>query len=485
MLAPQIIILVVALLLIAFWFLKGQGPDKDRQGRSNLPALLLAVWLVSSAVFGGFFYTLRIAGFFDITIERAIFALVILVLLAGLFLGRIELQKNVSIEIVMGLFILVCLFSMLRTGFLPLGPEFPSPWFAFISGYLFPFAVFVYAKNYLSGEKEVSVIFHVLFFFGIYLALTSFFEFTGLRQFVFPRYIVDPLVSPLHLERARGPFLNSAFNGVGILIGFLCGVHLLQKKEGIGRGFYLAALTLFLPAVFFTQTRAIYLALIVAIVILLKWYKTEISKWKLMSLPVALALIFFIAVSPRLISPDRRAGGVYQVHEVSIRMALLERSFDFLKENPLTGIGLAQFIPVSVMTYRGRIPVVLEEVTPQFQHNHLLGLAAETGLPGFLLYLALIILILSRIRQLRGKLPDKGIVGDNLRIIILAVWVVYLINNFFLEPSVNLFCNAAAFLFAGLADGMYTRAAYADFALGERQREGSGRRAARMAGNHV
>jgi O-antigen ligase len=167
-------------------------------------------------------------------------------------------------------------------------------------------------------------------------------------------------------------------------------------------------------------------------------------------------LIVGIINSPRLLSTERREGGVYQVEEVNVRFALLERAAVMFFNSPLTGVGLAQFTPASTFKYRGRIPRAVETATPS-SHNHLLGIATELGIPGIVFYLAIIIPILWRLKQLAGKLPETGIMGDNLRIVIFAIWCVYLTQNLFAEPSNNLFINAVPFLFAGLADGLYTR----------------------------
>ena len=456
---PLILIFVVSAAVILLWFRgKHQKSHKAEGGVSNLPAILMACWLVASAVMGPHFFILRIGGIFDITIERLLFILILAFLGAGLFTGKVNLRSGITIEMTMMVFVLICVVSMIRTGFLPASPYFPSPWFVFITGYLFPFIVYVYAKNYLRDENQVQLILHTLFFFGIYLCLIAPFEYFDLRQFVFPRYINDIKISELHMERARGPFLNAAFNGVGILIGFICGLHLLEKKTGFTRFFYQVALLFFFPAVFFTLTRSVYLGLLIALIIFLRWYKTSFSKWKLISLPLALVLIVGIINSPRLLSKERREGGIYQVDEVNIRMALLEKSYFMFSERPLMGIGLAQFIPASTRAYKGRTAFIAEEAGTQFQHNHLMGIATELGLEGIIVYLVFIILILRRMAQLTGKLPESGIMGRNLRITIVAIWCVYLNNNLFVEPSNTLFVNAVPFLFAGLADGLYIRA---------------------------
>ncbi len=453
---PLILIFAISVAAIFLWF-RGKYLKSYSEGEvSNLYTVVLSLWLVVSVVFGANFFVLKMPGIFDITIERMLFLVILLALGAGLFTGKVNLRSGIAIELTMMAFILICVVSMIRYGFLRINPLFPSPWFVFITGYLFPFTVYVYAKNFIRDENQVQLIFHTLFFLGIYLSLTAFFEYFNLRQFVFPKYINDPLIG-IHLDRARGPFLNAAFNGVGILIGFISGLHLLEKKTGFTKVFYQMSLLLFFPAVFFTLTRSVYTGLLISLFIFLGWYKTSFSKWKLVSLPLVLMLIVGIVNTPRLLSTERREGGVYQLEEVNIRLVLLEKSFFLFSEHPLMGIGLAQFIPASTVAYKGRTPFVAEVAGAQYQHNHLAGILAELGLEGFIVYLTLIILILRRMAQLTGKLPESGIMGRNLRIAIFAIWCVYLSNNLFVEPSKTLFINAVPFLFAGLADGLYCR----------------------------
>lgn len=456
MYVPQIVLIIVSLAAILLWFLGGYQQAHAGDDRPSLPAILLASWVIASALFGPNFFVLRAAGFFDVTIERLIFSVLLLFLVVGLFNGNVRFQINITIELIMGIFAAACILSMIRNGFTAISPLFISPWFVFISGYLFPFIVFIFAKNFITREKDVKLILQTLFYLGIYLSITAFFEYTNLRLFVFPRYINDPEIG-IHWDRSRGPLLNAAFNGVAILIGLISGFHLFQNKAGFAKAFHQAALFLFFPAVFFTLTRSVYVGLLITLFIFLGWYKTSFSKWKLISLPLAIILILGVINSPRLLSKERREGGVLQVEEVDIRMALLKRSFYMFLAQPLTGVGLAQFSPSSIQSYKGPVSSVEVDVAATLQHSHLVGLATELGVPGVLAYLTLIILTMRRLKQLAGKLPGNGIMGNNLRIVIFAIWCVYLSNNLFVEPSNGIFVNAVPFLFAGMADGLYRR----------------------------
>ncbi|MEW6333037.1 MAG: O-antigen ligase family protein [Thermodesulfobacteriota bacterium] len=450
-------LIILSLAVIILWFRAKHDSHHSEEDRLGLPAILLVLWVIASVVFGIHFFIVRLAGSFDITIERLIFIMILIFLGVGLLGGKVRLRLPVTIEIVMGIFILICLLSMMRTGFLPVSSKFISPWSVFISGYLFPFILFVFAKNYVFHGRDMAFLLKALFYFGIYLSVTAFFEYVELHQLVIPRFIRDPAVSEMHLERARGPFLNAAMNGFGIIVGFICGLHLLQQQKGLTKAFYLAALCLFIPAVYFTQTRSAYLGLFITLFIFLIWYRAPFPKWKIVSLPLVLVLMVGVAYSPRLLSADRREGGVAQKQEVDVRFALMEKSYALFSAQPITGVGLSQFIPSSYGSYKGTISFSMEEMEPQLQHNHILGIAAELGFPGLLAYLTLVGLILRRLMQLKARLPEGGVMGKNLCIAGFAIWCVFLETGLFAETSLDLFTSAVPYIFAGLADGLYTR----------------------------
>jgi O-antigen ligase len=315
---------------------------------------------------------------------------------------------------------------------------------------------FLFARFYIRHPRDMRLVFTTIFFLGVYISITAFFEFFGIRALVFPRYISDPNIM-IHIERARGPFLNAAFNGVAIIFGFICGLHLLAEKKGPARALYLALLSLMPPAIFFTQTRSAYLGFFVALALFLCCYRTRFAKWKAFALPVALFTAFIIASIPRMGSEDRRAGGIAQLEQIEIRMALFDRSLSIAAMSPLFGVGMGQFIPVSKGNFPGE--AASSALQEELQHFHVLGLLAELGIAGALLYLLFVVLVFRVLLRLRRRLPAEGFFSGNLILAMTAVWVVYLTTNLFLEPSYCLFLNAVPFAFAGAAEGMYARCA--------------------------
>lgn len=439
-------------IILLFFFLrhpKGTLAEKA----SWLKAGLLGSWFIATIFFGPLFAVIRVPGVFDITIERALFIGVLIVLIYEL-LAKEHRNKSLTIELLMLFFCCLCLISMTIYGFLPKSPQYASPWFIFINGYFFPFIIFLYAKYVLKTMKELKIVLLFIFCGGLYLSLIAPFEFYGMREYVYPQYINDQKIW-LHLDRARGPFQNAAVNGIIIVYAFLCGMYLLSMKKGIWRVIHILCAMIFTMAVFFSQTRSVYLAFFIVSVALILFYRMEISKWKAFFLPVCIFLIISVLNLPRLASEDRKKGGVLQMEEVNIRFGLIQRSIAMLTDSPLTGLGFGQFIPSSVERYKGIIPVPAGSFT-QTQHNHLLGIAAELGLPGITVFSLLIGIILFRASRVLVELfSGADLASYNLSLVLTMGLMAYLINNMFIEPSYFLALNSIFYFFAGIIDKMY------------------------------
>lgn len=446
-----IIIMALSLGIIALLSFLAYPSGTLEQKKGILKASLLGAWIVSTIYFGPRFAVIRIPGVFDITIERALFIPLVFVLIYSLITKRTLLGKSIAIEFFMLLFATLCMMSMLFHGFLPRAPEYASPWFIFINGYLFPFIAFLYAKYVLNSFKDINTVLWFIFLGGLYLAAIAPLEFFDMRHLVYPKYINDPNIW-LHLDRARGPFQNAAINGLAIVFSFSCSMFLLGAKKGAARVLQVILGVLYVLAVFFTQTRSIYLCFMVTALGLLIFYRMNISKWRAFFLPVCLFLIVAVLNLPKLAGEERKKGGVLQLEEVNIRFGLVERSLAMIADKPITGLGFGQFIPESVERYKGIVPVPAGSFT-QTQHNHLLGIAAELGIPGLLTFSILVGTLLYRASRAAVILyyePDMSYF--NLTLVLLIGMVAYLLNNMFIEPSYFITINSIFYIFAGIID---------------------------------
>jgi O-antigen ligase len=450
-----VIIAFSLVIIVLFLFLRSEQTYDPSVPVSSVAVLVLSLWLVAGAVWGSEFFALRIPGFIAVTADRSLFGLLCVLFGLGVLRGHIDLRQRMSVELWMLLFGMVCLFSLLRHGFKASQPEFVSPSFVFVTGYLLPFLAFLFAKHWIVAEREVIWLFRTLFVFAVYLAVTAYFEFYDLRDLVFPRYINDPR-NYLHLDRARGPFLNAAFNGLALVYGFMCGLHLTRLRKGPTRLLWLLLLALILPALFFTQTRSVYLCLAVGLAAHFALLHTSWPKWKVVVLVLVLLSFLVAAASPRLLSGERRKGGVYQVEEVQIRFALIRMSMHMFMDHPLFGVGLAQFVPYAQRNYLGRVPIP-HTTKQETQHNHLLGMLVELGLTGILVYLGLIFCLMKKTYQVAVRLRTTGFLDAYVIAVVAGVWAAYLVNNVFVEPSFCLFINVVPFMLAGIVDGLHNR----------------------------
>lgn len=449
------ILIFVSAFQLFFFLLLLHRKYSTPQDKPSIAVILFAIWIFSAIFFNGYFHQIPLL-FFDLTIERSLFSIIIILTFVGLvqYLQQ-KLFINYTLEILMGLFTILCIFSMLQHGFSSAVQEHPSPWFVFINAYLFPFITFIFAKIYISRTKDIKLVFYIVFFSAAYLSLMAFFEFFRIDSLIFPRYIADPDVG-IHFGYARGPFLNSPHMGAAILFGLACGLHLISYKRGMIKLIFSLLLAMIPFAVFFTQTRAVYLAFVVILIIFLTLYRTDFSKWKVAALPISIFIILFMAIIPILAQEDRRAGGVAEIETITIRQGLYQMSMLMFKDHPVTGVGLAQFVPTSKLEYKSKISILNIYEDAIYLHNHLLGILTELGLIGVLVYLSIIILIFKRLFDLRKYVSlSNQFLNSNFLVSIGAVWIVYLVIFQFSSPEFEVYPNALIFIFAGIVDGLY------------------------------
>ena len=255
--AVSIVVIAVSLCLILLLYF--QKSRRDSYGDYlSLSGVLLGLWFISCSVFNTYFFSFRFAGLFDLSVERVLLCALVLIMLLRIYRGQAAHGIDYSILLLIFLFSLTCVISMSVNGFEAITPEYPKPWFVFFSGYMIPFFVYLFVVMIIKSESEIYFIFTCLFLFGVYLTITAFLEHYNLKFLVFPQYITSKLY-PLHLDRARGPFLNSAFDGLAINQGFLAGLYLLNSSKTRFKSIIVILMLLFPPALFFCRTRSAYL----------------------------------------------------------------------------------------------------------------------------------------------------------------------------------------------------------------------------------
>lgn len=440
-------ILVGSLLAIALLVYSKSGLGAPSSGPgASLVAWSCSLWMVSLALFNSYFASVRVLGAIDLTVDRVVCGIMLAGMAGMIYHRRSARGLDKSLDLIILVFLTLCLVSMSIHGFLAAHPSLGKPWFVFLAGYLLPAVAYVCAKYFLVTESDDICVMRGLYVLGLALVVIALMEGVGLRDYVFPHYIADKTI-PLHLDRARGPFLNAAFTGMALCVCLVAGLSLLPLSRFPTRIMQLAALALFVPAIYFTRTRSVYLALCIIAAGAIVGMRTTFPKWKVYTLPLCLVGALLAANLGRFASEERTSGGLGQMREVAIRFELANKSLEIIRERPFFGLGLAQFRSTAVAS--------LDEA--EYQHNHLLGLAAELGLTGLAVYMCFLGLLFWRLFRLLPYISEQRFYNTNFFFLLGLALLVNLISNTFVEPSLHIFSDANFFLFAGIIDRFYNR----------------------------
>jgi len=128
---------------------------------------------------------------------------------------------------------------------------------------LIPFLMFALAPLVFGTARQRNFLLAVLVATGAYLGVIAFLEGVGLTSLAIPSYIRNPNLG-LHFGRARGPFLESAADGLSLYIcGVAAAVGFKTWSTPRARALCVAVMGLSALGVVFTLTRAVWLAAVI------------------------------------------------------------------------------------------------------------------------------------------------------------------------------------------------------------------------------
>ncbi len=109
-------------------------------------------------------------------------------------------------------------------------PNDAETWSLFAAKWLVPFALYQLA-TYIFDDPQSLRTFETFALIVLgYLSLTAIFFMFDIRQFIFPRYILDEGLG-YHADRARGPFLQAVANGVALNLLGLVALNSFRRKR--------------------------------------------------------------------------------------------------------------------------------------------------------------------------------------------------------------------------------------------------------------
>lgn len=329
-------------------------------------------------------------------------------------------------------------------------------WNFILTSTVIPFALYIVGRFVFDRESAVrAFMWFVTGLFG-YSILVSILQFSA-PQFVWPRYILDIDPESGWADRAVGVFSQPVHNGLVLVIGFGVAVHMAsQRSTPMWQRVFLYLLsTVSLYAIFLTRTRAVWLVfgiLLIAGVLLFRR-----SRWYYGSVLGVIAAVIIVNWAS-FTSEDRTAGGVGSSHEVDDRLNMIATAFWAIRQKPVFGWGIGRFDQVNTYHHMQWSPSV-DWIRGYgiVSHFNDLGIAAELGIIGLLLWWAVLFLLARRLWQTVRMLPRDGLCGRDLAVLALVVAVMWVVTGFTADLRFFDFAAFLVLLLCGVAVGFADR----------------------------
>ncbi len=318
-----------------------------------------------------------------------------------------------------------------------------------------PLGLYYVARGASLTETKVKWLLGVFVALGVYLTVTGIAETQGWWWLVYPQYIASPEYAD-YLGRGRGPLLNASGNGVLLTTCLAAGLMLWPWAGRPGRLLILAYAALLAVGIFCTYTRSVWLGAAVSLAVL-TWF---VLPWRV-RVPVFLgglvvAVILVGTYGHRYIAfkRDVYASAADTRESMRLRPILAVVAWKMFCDRPLVGCGIGQYSRACLDHLGDRdTGLVLEKARPFVQHNVLLRLLTETGLPGAVMFVALLVFwVRDALRVWNNR--DGPPWARQVALVFVATLAAYLLNGMFHDVSQINMMNAHLFVWAGWTAGL-------------------------------
>ena len=329
-------------------------------------------------------------------------------------------------------------------------PYEPDNWSLFAAKWVVPFALYHLAGFVFEDAASLRKFETFALVVLGYLSVIAILFLCDAKSFIFPRYILDEGLG-IHVDRARGPFLQAVANGVTLNVLGLIALDSFRRRRLRGVLAFLFFLALPL-AVLATKTRAVWIAFAGSIMALLLVSSSLRIKRACLCLVLAGGVGLLLTVSLGEVSSSL-GDRVQERGPVEFRMGMYRAGWEMFREKPLLGWGAK---PV-----QGELAKRISDFHPPVYlfHNTYLEIAVEHGSLGLALY-AWMFFDLSRLGRKGARAdvpPDDGFLDAQFREIWPVLVVVYLVNASFVVMNYQ-FVNGLLFTLAGMLASQNRRA---------------------------
>ena len=391
----------------------------------------------------------------DLDVPRIIFLFLWVLFLVEIGLGARRLLPRTFGEVVMLIAATVIVISMVRYNVARVR--------LLLNGFAIPYAMFTLAKHIFADKKSIKKFLYLgAVPLSIYFPMNHLFERFGPHQLVFPRYIVSRELGQQLMwtgERTMGAFLQPVATGFALVCMFVLSLYALSKLKGFLPKLLSVFISVVTPvAVFVVYSRSVYFGFFNAMLIL-ALFGRHLRKYAL-----AILLVAALAVTMNWdnVKTDRRAKGGLATENTAIgRLVLMQASLRMFVDHPFTGVGFDQY-EANRLPYIRQVRSTLLGLRESWmgknvkQHNMLLLVLTELGLLGFVPVCLIYYYILRWLWKARKVHTDAF--DYEFVIVVLAIFVEYLTNIMFMNPTFFEFMNVMPMVLAGIVIGGYQRA---------------------------
>ncbi|MBS3733550.1 MAG: O-antigen ligase family protein [Phycisphaerae bacterium] len=419
------------------------------------------LWVLSYGLLNWPEWEITLAGFFNLTVPRLIFVVALAAFALHFLFHRRRLHFDRGLLWVM-LLLAVCVgLSAWATGWttrIRQPQEIVSaPYYRFLGSIVMPFVMFLLVYNVVRRERQITWALVLVSIYGWFALYTGYLQYAAIRglpaarMLIWPAYINNPEYGH-HFDRARGAFSAAGPQAVFLVLLFYVDLYLLRRVRGTGKAVFAVQALLVPPAIFFTGLRSAYLAFALCGIVWLLWAdRRRLGAAKLVFLGLAV-LIAVVTLWETLSGTDRMRGGMGQVQPVVARKILVAQTWEMVKRRPFFGVGFGHFVDAQHEMRRDPTSLVGLSGGVLVEHNLFLNMAAEMGLVGVTLTVAVFVLLFRESLRLYRKLPS-GASGMLSRSFVILFWIAmvnYLTDAMFRDTLWDVFANGLFWSLAGL-----------------------------------
>jgi len=415
------------------------------------------IFYLTAVIFFQQGFWIRLPAFPDLYPARVASILLYLVFLGQILMSIREVPKLSKVEKTMIAFLVVMFISVVTSGQKP-------HWLTLLRAYIYPFLFFYFARSVINREDQVRIVLAYLAFVGIYFGVMGIFEKLKWYGLVWPQFIVDPNVKAAGLSRlgyrVRGIFIQPAVLGCVMTMGFFPAWHYLSRIRGmVPLVTRVVLLLVTLPTIFFTQTRAVYAGLGLALV--------NTAFWSRRLRPLCVGILLAIALGAflnwdNLGSADRDEGGLGDMVTVHYRIIIFYEALEVFMDHPFFGCGFMTFQEVAKDYRKPRDVPFFGHVSLGIQrdavsHNILMTVFAEQGLLGLVPFVLIFVFFFRASKKAFETLPRDGLISKDFVVCVWAAMVSYFVNAMFMEMRYFEYINVLFYFLMGMMMGIYER----------------------------